>query len=427
MTAMTIGDTDPALTVYKDEPFNAGTPLALLRRDFITPHSLFYARNHGSIPTVDPASYRLTITGDVRTEISLSLDALRRDFPSETVTATLQCAGNRRAELMAVKDIPGESPWTADAIGAAAWTGVPLHAALEAAGVGEEARHVAFTGLDTAHLEGHTFNVGGSIPLDKAWQSEVLLAYAMNDDSLSARHGFPLRVVVPGYAGIRSIKWLGEIRVQAEPSDSYTHRARLQAVPATDRQRGGRLGRGAADRRTLADERHLYAGGWRDDTGGAGAGRGLRLRRWRPRRGASGRVRRRGEDLDDGQYSAGGVALDVALLGLYARPTGGRAYPGGAGLRHGGQHATGEPRAPVELRRIYEQRLASRDGASSLTEAMRHDDDATHIERQAPPVPSLLSTIDGAMWRIRRICALRWTISGRGRDDARDSTAVRGG
>ncbi len=223
MTAMTIGDTDPALTVYKDEPFNAGTPLALLRRDFITPHSLFYARNHGSIPTVDPASYRLTITGDVRTELSLSLDALRRDFPSETVTATLQCAGNRRAELMAVKEIPGESPWTADAIGAAAWTGVPLHAALEAAGVGEGARHVTFTGLDTAHLEGHTFNVGGSIPLDKAWQPEVLLAYAMNGAPLSPRHGFPLRAIVPGYAGIRSVKWLGEIRVQAEPSGNYTY------------------------------------------------------------------------------------------------------------------------------------------------------------------------------------------------------------
>ncbi len=223
MTATTIGDADPALTVYKDEPFNAGTPLALLRRDFTTSHSLFYARDHGSIPTIDPASYRLTVTGDVRAALRLSLDELRRGFPSETVTATLQCAGNRRAELIAVKDIPGESPWTADAIGTAAWTGVPLRAVLEAAGVGEEARHVAFTGLDTAHLEGHTFNVGGSIPLDKARQPEVLLAYAMNDDPLSPRHGFPLRLIVPGYAGIRSVKWLGEIRLQAEPSDSYTY------------------------------------------------------------------------------------------------------------------------------------------------------------------------------------------------------------
>jgi len=223
MTATTISDADPALTVYKDEPFNAGTPLDVLRRDFTTPHSLFYARNHGSIPTIDPTSYRLTITGDVRTEISLSLDELRRDFPSETVTATLQCAGNRRAELIAIKEIPGESPWTADAIGTAAWTGVPLRAVLDAAGVGKEARHVAFTGLDTAHLEGHTFNVGGSIPLDKARQPEVLLAYTMNDDPLSPRHGFPLRAIVPGYAGIRSVKWLGEIRVQAEPSDSYTY------------------------------------------------------------------------------------------------------------------------------------------------------------------------------------------------------------
>ena len=100
---------------------------------------------------------------------------------------------------------------------------MPLCAVLDAAGVGVPARHVAFTGLDTAQLEGHTFKVGSSIPLDKAQSPEVLLAYAMNGEPLSARHGFPLRVVVPGYAGIRSIKWLGEIRLQAEPSDSYTY------------------------------------------------------------------------------------------------------------------------------------------------------------------------------------------------------------
>ncbi len=172
---------------------------------------------------IDPAAYRLAVRGDVRATSRLSLDDLRRDFPHETVTATLQCAGNRRAELMAIKDIRGESPWVADAIGAATWTGVPLRAVLEAADVGGEARHAAFTGLDTARLEGHTFNVGSSIPLDKARQPEVLLAYAMNGEPLAARHGFPLRAVVPGYAGIRGIKWLGEIRLQAEPSDSYTY------------------------------------------------------------------------------------------------------------------------------------------------------------------------------------------------------------
>ena len=219
----TATDRDPALTVYTEEPFNAGTPLALLRRAFTTPQALFYARNHAPIPTVDPAAYRLAVTGDVRTALSLSLDDLRRAFPRATVTATLQCAGSRRAELMAVKEIPGESPWVADAIGTATWTGVPLRAVLEAAGVGEAACHAAFTGLDTAHLEGHTFNVGSSIPLAKARQPEVLLAYTMNETSLSPRHGFPLRAVVPGYAGIRSIKWLGEIRLQAAPSDSYTY------------------------------------------------------------------------------------------------------------------------------------------------------------------------------------------------------------
>ncbi len=223
MTTATRGDADPALTLYQAEPFNAGTPLDALRRSFITPQGLFYARNHAPIPSVDPATYRLTVTGAVRTPLLLTHDDLHRAFPAETLTATLQCAGHRRAELIAVKDIPGQSPWIADAIGTAAWTGVPLRAVLDAAGVDEEAEHVAFTGLDTAHLEGHTFPVGTSIPVAKARQPEVLLAYAMNGTPLPPRHGFPLRVIVPGYAGIRSIKWLQEIRLQAAPSDSYTY------------------------------------------------------------------------------------------------------------------------------------------------------------------------------------------------------------
>jgi len=218
-----IADRDPALTVYQEDPFNAGTPLDVLRQHFTAPRGLFYARNHAPIPAIDPDAYRLTVAGDVRTELRLSLDDLQGAFPRETMTATLQCAGHRRAELIAVKDIPGQSPWAADAIGTAAWTGVPLRAVLDAAGVGDDARHVAFTGLDTAHLEGHTFRVGSSIPLDKARRPEVLLAYEMNDAPLPPRHGFPLRAVVPGYAGIRSIKWLGEIRLQAAPSDSYTY------------------------------------------------------------------------------------------------------------------------------------------------------------------------------------------------------------
>lgn len=223
MTTTAVAGADPTLTVYQEEPFNAGTPLSVLCRSFTTPQNLFYARNHAPIPTVDPATYRLGVTGDVRIALRLSLDDLRHDFPAQTVTATLQCAGNRRADLMAVKEIAGALPWTADAIGNATWTGVSLHALLEAAGVGAAARHVAFTGLDTAQMEGHIFNVGSSIPLEKAQRPEVLLAYAMDGEPLAPLHGFPLRAVVPGYAGIHSIKWLGEIRLQEEPSDSYTY------------------------------------------------------------------------------------------------------------------------------------------------------------------------------------------------------------
>lgn len=120
-----------------------------------------------------------------------------------------------------------------------------LHALLEAAGVSAAARHVAFTGVDTAQLEGNTFNVGSSIPLEKAHRPEVLPAYAMNGEPLTPRHGFPLRAVVPGYAGIRSIKWLGEMRLQQEPSDSYTYAHDYKLFPpqvARTRRRTGTRG-----------------------------------------------------------------------------------------------------------------------------------------------------------------------------------------
>ncbi|MDB5058170.1 MAG: Sulfite oxidase [Chloroflexi bacterium] len=226
---MLSSEIDPALTVYQEEPLNAGTPLDRLCQRFTTPPSLFYARNHAPIPVIDQDAYRLSVVGDVNTPLQLSLDELRRNFPQETITATLQCAGNRRAELMAVKPMPGQLPWQADAIGTAAWTGVPLHAVLQAAGVSDSARHVAFTGRDVARLEGQVEAVTSSIPLDKAMRPEVLLAYEMDGAPLPHRNGAPLRAIVPGYVGIRSIKWLGEIRLQAAPSESViqTHDYKL--------------------------------------------------------------------------------------------------------------------------------------------------------------------------------------------------------
>lgn len=233
---MKLFDKHTATIVHEDEPFNSEPPLGLLRRDFLTPGDLFYSRNHAPVvPEVDPESYRLAVTGLIGETLDLSLDDLR-SFDKSEVTAVLQCAGNRRDELMEVTEIPGETPWRAGAVGNARWTGTPLREVLLAAGVGEEARHVAFTGLDLVEGEDGWFDYGGSIPIEKAMSPEVLLAYEMNGEPLSPEHGAPLRVVVPGYIGARSVKWVSGIELRREQSDNYYQASeyRLFAPNVTD-------------------------------------------------------------------------------------------------------------------------------------------------------------------------------------------------
>ncbi|HEX7181823.1 MAG TPA: sulfite oxidase [Thermoanaerobaculia bacterium] len=221
----------PDLLVRQEEPFNGGPPPAQLRRGFITPNELFFVRNHGAVPEVDPASYRLAVEGRVKRPFRISLEEIQR-LPKVTLAATLQCAGNRRTELMAVAPIPNELGWGEEAISTAEWGGVPLRQVLAAAEPEPEARHAAFSGLDETERHGHLFNFGGSIPLDKALQGEVLLAYEMNGRPLPPVHGAPLRVVVPGYIGARSVKWLSRITLQEEPSDNYFQARAYRLFPA---------------------------------------------------------------------------------------------------------------------------------------------------------------------------------------------------
>lgn len=221
---------EPAsLIVRQAQPFNAGPPLDQLRQSFITRPESFFVRSHGTVPAVSAEAYQLTIDGMVERPLQLSLNALRTQFPTRTIVATLQCAGNRRAELADLHPLPDELPWDAEAVGTAIWRGVALGEVLRAAGVTEQARHVAFTGLDEVVRADRRFGFGGSIPIEKAINAEVLLAYEMNDRPLSPLHGYPLRVVVPGYIGARSVKWLAGITLQEHPSTNYfqTHAYRL--------------------------------------------------------------------------------------------------------------------------------------------------------------------------------------------------------
>jgi sulfite oxidase len=220
----------PELVVHGDHPLNAETPQRLLREGFVTPADAFYVRCHGDVPEVDPGRYRLAVSGLVEHPLRLSLEEIR-GLPKTETTATLYCAGNRRAELTRVKPIPGKVAWNVGAAGNARWGGVLLRDVLEAAGIGEGARHVAFTGLDRDVESGTDAPFGGSIPLARAVADRVLLAYEMNGRPLEPEHGFPLRAVVGGYVGARSVKWLSEITLQTEPSDNYYQAVEYKLFP----------------------------------------------------------------------------------------------------------------------------------------------------------------------------------------------------
>src|SRR3954449_3165893 len=179
------------LIVHEDEPFNAETGLAALAEGPVTATDAFYVRGHGTVPETDPAAWRLRVHGLVERELELSLATLREALPEREVTATLQCAGNRRAGLMAIRDIPGEAPWGPGATGTATWTGVALADVLALAAPLPEAAHVGFEGADICPEAAPPQRFGGSIPLDKAGRPEVLLAWAMNGAPLEPVHGAP--------------------------------------------------------------------------------------------------------------------------------------------------------------------------------------------------------------------------------------------
>lgn len=217
----------PELVVWSSDPLLVETPLELLRESPLTPTELFYIRNHGPVPTLVRSTHRVRVVGLVRTPLELSVDDLVERFPTVTVEATLACAGNRRAELAAARPIPGETPWGAGAIGNARWTGVRLGDVLDAAGVPDGAAHVAFEG-DDATAEAAEF--GASVPLAKAFD-DVVLAHSMNGEPLLPEHGFPLRVVVPGYIGARSVKWLTSVVVQEQPSANHFQARGYRLLP----------------------------------------------------------------------------------------------------------------------------------------------------------------------------------------------------
>ena len=216
--------------VLESEPLCGGPPLERLAASVLTPVRSFFVRSHGAVPTVDARSYRLSVGGLVGSPLRLSLGDLRT-FPRREIEATLPCAGLRRRELEAVAPVPGELLWDSQAVGNALWQGVALADVLRAAGIAAGAAHVCFEGLDVCQRNGSRFGFGGSIPLEKALAEEVLVADAMNGELLAPEHGYPLRALVPGFIGARSVKWLASIEVRAEPSSNYFQQQAYRLLP----------------------------------------------------------------------------------------------------------------------------------------------------------------------------------------------------
>jgi sulfane dehydrogenase subunit SoxC len=191
---------------------NHGMHLEGLRHD-ITPPGMHYLLIHFDVPEADDATWTVSIGGLVRRSLELSMTDLRAR-PSVTMPVTMECAGNGRARL---DPRPISQPWITEAIGTAEWTGTPLRPILEEAGIEDDTVELVFRGADHGIQGEVEQDYERSLSLEDAMRDEVLLAYAMNGAPLPPQHGFPLRLVVPGWYGMTSVKWLTAIEAVPEP------------------------------------------------------------------------------------------------------------------------------------------------------------------------------------------------------------------
>ena len=209
---------DEGLVMHRVQPLNAETRVPNLIGGLV-PNAHFYVRNHFEMPLLDPVDWRLNVGGQVERPLTLSQRDLRA-MRSETLVATLECAGNGRSQFS--PPAAGEQ-WGLGAVSTAEWTGVPLVDVLERTGVKSNAREVLFRGADSGSVDGHADGIPfeRSLPLDDAREPDVLLAYAMNGEPLPLRHGHPLRLIVPGWYAVASVKWLERIELLDRPFDGY--------------------------------------------------------------------------------------------------------------------------------------------------------------------------------------------------------------
>ncbi|XP_057973752.1 nitrate reductase [NADH]-like [Malania oleifera] len=219
-------------------PFNSEAPLSrLMHHGFITPVPLHYVRNHGHVPKATWADWTVEVSGLVTRPARFSMDQLISEFPAREFPATLVCAGNRRKEQNMVKQTVGFN-WGAAGVSTSVWRGVPLRCVLKRCGIMSRrkgALNVCFEGAeDLPGGGGGGSKYGTSIRKEIAMDPsrDIILAYMQNGASLTPDHGFPVRIIIPGFIGGRMVKWLKRIVVTTQESDNYYHYKDNRVLPS---------------------------------------------------------------------------------------------------------------------------------------------------------------------------------------------------
>jgi len=208
---------------------NSGILLETLCHD-VTPVGLHYLLNHFDVPYVAEGAWQVEVCGRVRRPLSLSLQDIA-GLPARTLRVTLECAGNGRT-LMTPRY--QSMPWACEAVGTADWTGTPVRHVLDRAGLVEDAVEIAFIGADRGFDRGHEHEYGRSLRREVALGDDVLLVWAMNGAPLLPQHGYPLRLIVPGWYGMASVKWLARIEALARPYDGFQQVGTYMYRPVPD-------------------------------------------------------------------------------------------------------------------------------------------------------------------------------------------------
>jgi sulfite oxidase len=201
---------DTNLKFHSYQPCNAETPVELIADYPITPSELWYIRNHHPVPQIDIDKHRLSIDSKYFDSIKLNINDLKK-MKETTITATMQCGGNRRGDYNRVDKTSG-TPWDIGAISTAKWTGVLLSDIIKSKHIEryKDIKHVQFESIDS---------LKASVPIEKLMKEEILIAYKMNDEDIPRDHGYPLRAIVPGHVGVRNVKWLSKIILSDEESE----------------------------------------------------------------------------------------------------------------------------------------------------------------------------------------------------------------